>query len=200
MSGIRISVWCVIATTCMLGTACIPPESGAGADSTRSDSTMEVGRAAAYSANGSLTVTENGYGPLAIGMTVRDAAAAIGAAASAGSPPNPGCAYVNVANTPPGLRLMTVRDTVVSVRIDSGRVATGMGARVGDPEWRLRDLYGSRVTVQPSKYVTGGHTIVVSPIPPTDSGRRMVFETDGSKITSYRAGRVPEVQWVEGCS
>ena len=145
-------------------------------------------------------MTENGYGPLAIGMTVQDAAQAIGARSPGAPPSSTGCVYVSLPNTPPGLRVMAIRDTVVRIDIDSGRVATGLGARIGDPEWRTRDLYGSRVTVQPSKYVRGGSTITVSPIPPTDSGRRIVFETDGSRVTSYRAGRVPEVQWVEGCS
>jgi hypothetical protein len=27
-----------------------------------------------------------------------------------------------------------------------------------------------------------------------------VFETDGQRVTNYRVGRKPEVQWVEGCS
>ena len=184
----------------VLSTACVQPDRGAGADSAQSDSAIEVERAAAYSETGSLTLTENGYGPLAIGMTVQDAAQAIGAQRFAALSSNSGCEYVKLPNTPAGLRVMAIRDTVVRVDVDSGRVASGLGARIGDPEWRVRDLYGSRVTVQPAKYVAGGHTMLVSPIPPTDSGRRMVFETDGSRITSYRVGRVPEVQWVEGCS
>lgn len=185
-------------------TACFQPAPASQGDSTQSDSAIEAQRAAAYAANGSLTVTENGYGPLAIGMTIRDAAQAIGAsvpsASRSSSNSTSGCAYVNLANMPPGMRVMAVHDTVVRVDVDSGNVATGMGARIGDPEWRVHDLYGSRVAVQPSKYVSGAHFMIVSPIPPTDSGRRIVFETDGSRITRYRAGRLPEVQWVEGCS
>ena len=29
---------------------------------------------------------------------------------------------------------------------------------------------------------------------------RLVFETDGERVTRYRAGRLPEVEWVEGCA
>jgi hypothetical protein len=32
------------------------------------------------------------------------------------------------------------------------------------------------------------------------AGKEIVFETDGShKVIMFRAGRVPEVEWVEGC-
>ena len=33
-----------------------------------------------------------------------------------------------------------------------------------------------------------------------DSGFEVVFETDSQRVTRYRAGRLPEVEYVEGCS
>jgi hypothetical protein len=147
-----------------------------------------------------MAVTETGYGPLRIGMTVANAATALGSPIPSMAGLDTACAYVRIANAPPGLRVLAVRDTVARIEIDSTNIATGLGARVGDPEWRVRDLYGSRVTVQPHKYLPNGHYMIVSPIPATDSGFRLVFETDGTKITKYRAGREPEVEWVEGCA
>ncbi len=35
---------------------------------------------------------------------------------------------------------------------------------------------------------------------PGDSLHRIVFETDGRRVTSYRAGRRPAVDHVEGCA
>jgi hypothetical protein len=32
------------------------------------------------------------------------------------------------------------------------------------------------------------------------AGKEIVFETDGKRVTMFRAGRLPEVEWVEGCS
>ena len=37
-------------------------------------------------------------------------------------------------------------------------------------------------------------------VTPADTTRRLVFETDGARVLRYRAGRRPEVEWVEGCS
>ena len=31
-------------------------------------------------------------------------------------------------------------------------------------------------------------------------GVAIIFETDGAEVTSFRAGRLPPVRWVEGCS
>jgi hypothetical protein len=37
-------------------------------------------------------------------------------------------------------------------------------------------------------------------VPPEDTTHRIVFETDGQNVTLFRSGRMPEVEWVEGCS
>ena len=51
------------------------------------------------------------------------------------------------------------------------------------------------MTSGPHKYNPGGHYITV-----TGAGsNRIVFETDGSRVTNYRAGRSPEVEQVERC-
>jgi len=80
-----------------------------------------------------------------------------------------------------------------------GTVRTAEGAGIGDTEERIHALYPGRVEVQPQKYVSG-HYLIVTPEAPVDSQYRMIFETDGRRVTSYRTGRLPEVRWVEGCS
>jgi hypothetical protein len=34
----------------------------------------------------------------------------------------------------------------------------------------------------------------------TDRNFRIVFETDGKKVTRWRAGLLPQVEFVEGCA
>jgi hypothetical protein len=80
-----------------------------------------------------------------------------------------------------------------------GTVKTAEGAGIGDTEERIHALYPGRVEVQPHKYVDG-HYLIVTPEAPADSQYRMIFETDGRRVTSYRTGRLPEVRWIEGCS
>ena len=93
--------------------------------------------------------------------------------------------------------IMLVRDTVARIDVRDNTLATDAGARVGDAESRVRELYRGRVKTEPHKYVQGGHYLIVTS--PTDTMHQIVFETDGTRVTTYRVGRTPEVRWVEGC-
>lgn len=110
------------------------------------------------------------------------------------------CDYVRVKNAPAGLLLMVEKGKISRVDVTEGTtIATTAGARIGDTEERIRSLYPGQVTVQPHKY-TDGHSLVVTPKDPAQKDYRIVFETDGKKVTRYRSGKVPSVEYVEGCS
>jgi len=145
-------------------------------------------------------VTATGYGALRIGMTVTAAANALGSPAPSTAGLDTACAYVHFGGAPPGMRIMVTGGTVARIEVDSSDIATGRGIRVGDSEERVKTAYGSRVSVQPHKYLPNGHYLIVAPVPPTDDTFRLIFETDGAHVTSYRAGRLPQVEWVEGCA
>jgi hypothetical protein len=53
--------------------------------------------------------------------------------------------------------------------------------------------------VTPHKYVSGAHYLTLVPTTPADTLRRIVFETDGRRVTRYRTGLLPYVANVEGC-
>jgi hypothetical protein len=133
-------------------------------------------------------VTDSGAGPIAIGMTaneIRPYAAPLGELG--------GCVYVKVPAAP-GLLVMLFAGKVVRLDAIEMAVATAAGARVGDTEERIRQLYPG-LRQEPHKY-TDGHYLIVDTAP----ARRLVFETDGTRVTRYRSGMVPQVDWVEGCS
>jgi hypothetical protein len=134
---------------------------------------------------------------MSAGMTVEEARAALGAELS--EPADSQCGYITSPAGPPGVRFMVVDGRVVRVEVRDTTVATDAGARVGDVEERVESLYRGRVRVTPQKY-TQGHYLTVTPAAPADSQFRLVFETDSGKVTSYRAGLLPMVEWVEGCS
>ena len=146
-----------------------------------------------------MQVTVAGIGPLRAGMSVRDAATAlhdsltlpVGADTSA-------CGTLAWRGGPPGVSVMFEHDRVARVDIRSGSVATDAGARIGDTESRIHSLYPGRVAVTPRKY-TSGHYLTVSPAAAADSAFRIIFETDGVRVTGYRAGMLPQVAYVEGC-
>jgi hypothetical protein len=143
------------------------------------------------------TVTENGWGPIRAGMSVADARAALGGELP--EPANRECDHVRPPRGPKGVLIMTVGGQVARVEVNDTTVATAAGARVGDTEARINALYAGRVQTGPHKYVDG-HYLVVRRGTGADSTYRLVFETDGQRVTRYRGGRLPEVEWVEGCS
>lgn len=109
-----------------------------------------------------------------------------------------GCHYIVPAGAPTGLRFMAESGRVVRVDVDSAGPATDRGARVGMTEAEIARLYPEGLRTMPHKYVNGGHYLVFTP-PGADSGFRIVFETDGRRVTSYRAGIEPAVEYVERC-
>lgn len=90
---------------------------------------------------------------------------------------------------------MFVDSRLVRVDVLEGDRRTVEGARIGDSEARIRELYGAGVVVSPHAYIDGHYLTVAGP-----DSTAMVFETDGKKVLSYRAGLLPAVSWIEGCS
>lgn len=142
----------------------------------------------------------DGIGPIRAGMTLAEASAALGEPVQVDYADFENCDYATPGALPDGVSLMIISDTVERVDvIDPSAVRTAAGAGIGDTESSVVMSYGSAATVEPHKY-TGpeGHYIVVTP--PGDSIHRIIFETDGDKVTMYRVGRTPAVQYVEGCA
>ena len=141
-------------------------------------------------------VRADGIGPLRVGVPLADASRTLGEALRVGVA---GCDHVVPTATPAGIRLMVIDDTVARVEIDSAGIRTTEGAQVGDSESRVLELYGARARIEPHKYTyPEGHYVVVRPV--GDTLHRIIFETFKGRVTNYRAGRVPAVQLVEGCS
>jgi hypothetical protein len=146
-----------------------------------------------------LAVSEDGLGQLQIGMTLTEAV-------------NMGllnerpdlkqtCDFVFPAvgaGIPDGVGVMVVKGKVARIDVDTGAVTTEEGAKIGDTEDRIKSLYGDDLQIKPHKYTDGHYMIVKSDS--AASGKEIVFETDGQKVTMFRAGRLPEVELVEGCS
>lgn len=147
------------------------------------------------------TVSPAGYGPVHAGMTLEQAVQAGGRAFGEPQMGSEECDYFLFAgdSIQGSAHFMVVNGQIARVDINDSTIATAEGARIGDTEQRIMQLYPNRVTVQPHKY-TDGHYLVVAPASPADSGRNIIFETDGQRVTTYRAGRMPEVEYIEGCS
>lgn len=148
-------------------------------------------------------VTPRGIGRLEAGMTLDQAAGVVpgtlvvAAGTDAAGIDAAGCTYATWRDGPPGVRVMLEGGRVVRIDIDSTPVRTTEGAGVGDSEERIQSLYAGRVVVTPLKY-EDGHYLTVRDA--SDSTLALVFEATAGRVTRYRAGRRPQVEYVEGCS
>jgi hypothetical protein len=147
-----------------------------------------------------LALTEDGLGQVQVGMTLVEA---VNMGLLSENPNlKPECDYVFPAvgaGIPEGVSVMVVRGKLARIDVDTGAVTSAEGARIGDTEERLRSLYGDDAVVTPHKYIEKGHYFTVHG-DSASRGKALVFETDGQKVTMFRAGRLPEVGWVEACS
>ena len=143
-------------------------------------------------------VTPTSVGPVLAGMSLSALGNALGERVRASYNTGSRCAYVRPAALPVGVLVMVQGDTVTRVDIRAIGVRTAEGAGVGDTESSVLARYAGRVRATPHKY-TGpeGHYLIVSA--PPDTTHLIIFETDGRTVTSYRAGRRPAVELVEGC-
>lgn len=86
------------------------------------------------------------------------------------------------------------------VRYDVGttkETAPG-GGKVGMSEAQIRALYGAQVEEQPHKYEAGAKYLRVKA---AQGDSVLLFETDaGGKVTRWRLGVPPQVDYVEGCA
>lgn len=84
---------------------------------------------------------------------------------------------------------------LVRVDVDKAGVATDEGVQVGDSEERAKQVYGSRLKVEPHHY-TDGHYLTVRS---QSGGYGIRFETEKGKIETFYAGTFEAIQYVEGC-
>lgn len=156
-------------------------------------------------------VTINSIGSVKIGMNLPEAAAAANTRLSVSYAGSDSCYYLQTEAELKGVSFMVTKDDVKSrlqyvtsdviarIDIDNPKITTVSGAKIGDTEARIKSLYPGQIKVTPHKY-TKGHYLTFIPKNKAEQNYRIVFETDGQRVTRYRAGKLPEVEYVEGCS
>ena len=106
------------------------------------------------------------------------------------------CDYVQL-KSPKNVAFMVEKGEISRVEIRPGStITTVAGAKNGDSEDRIKSLYPG-IEIKPHKY-TDGHYLEFTP--KNGGNNRIVFETDGKKVLRYQSGRLPAVEYVEGCS
>jgi hypothetical protein len=144
----------------------------------------------------------NGMGPIRVGMRLREAEQSLRARLTAtGDAPNGRCYYVAMENGPPGVAFMVVKGVIARVDVESPATnPTKAGARIGSSEADIYRLYPGRIEATPSEYSPGGQYLRWKPEAAKFKKYGIVFETDGQQVIKMRSGRLPELNYVEGCS
>jgi hypothetical protein len=141
----------------------------------------------------------DGIGAVKVGMTLRQVNAALGEKFSTPKDKDEQtCFYVEPTKHPDTAIMVlngrVARVDVFAVNGAQPRTATLEGVQIGDSEPMVQKLYGEAVAVSPHHYTDGQYLTVKS----GEYGLR--FETAQGKVTSFYAGSVKAIGFVEGCS
>ncbi|MEH1853597.1 MAG: hypothetical protein V7L11_18435 [Nostoc sp.] len=142
----------------------------------------------------------NGIGSVRVGMTVEQASRAAGIKminnGDFGS-----CSQFKLQDKPEGIEFMATNGIIARVDVyENKRIATVRGARIGDTKARIISLYKGRIQETNSE---SSSTIKLLKFTPTDrnyKNYRLIFEIYKNRVHSFRSGRLPEVEYSEGCA
>jgi len=164
------------------------------------------------SVNAQVQLTENsklainGIGPIRVGMTVDEASRAAGVRlvkGYAGLDEN-FCSYFKPQGEPKGINFMVTKGRIVRIDISNERVTTIKGAKIGDTEDRIISLYPGQIQVTRHPYqrlpLTNQKYLTFVPKDAADKSYRIIFETSKNRVERFRSGKIPQVEYIEGCS
>ena len=142
-----------------------------------------------------------GYGNMKLGSTVDEAKAAWGGELNGKPSEGSTCYYLTPKWVKKASDFAFMAEDGKFVRYDVGtdKEAAPGGGKVGMTVDELQKLYGNALQSSPHKYVEGGQylSIAASGVAPS----KLVFETDATgKVSAWRVGLSPQVDYVEGCS
>lgn len=142
-----------------------------------------------------------GYGDMKLGSTVEEARAAWGGELNGAPMEGTTCHYLwpKWITRPADFAFMMEDGRFVRYDVGTDKETAPGGGKVGMSVEELQKLYGGALKGAPHKYMQGGQYLSMDAgdVAPT----RLVFEVDAAdKVTSWRVGLSPQVEYVEGCS
>lgn len=143
----------------------------------------------------------DGYGDMRFGMNADEAKKAWGGDLNGTPGPGALCYFLmpKWVKTPTDFRFMMESDKFVRYDVGTDKEVAPGGGKRGMSADEIRKLYAGHVKETPHKYIKGGLYLRIKTTDPTRSV--LLFETDaGGKVTSWRVGQAPQVDYVEGCS
>ncbi|CAD0304053.1 lectin [Xanthomonas gardneri] len=141
----------------------------------------------------------DGYGDLRLGMEAAQARAAWGGDLRGEAATDGGCYLLRPqwADDARRFGFMFEGDHFVRYQTNEPKELAPGGGKVGMTVAQLRALYPDGLIEQPHKYIPSAVTLRFADAAAQSA---LVFETDAQgRVTSWRVGQLPQVDYVEGC-
>jgi len=139
----------------------------------------------------------DGIGPAMVGMSVSQLDTALHESFSPPRDKDEQLCYSVDSPKHPGVSFMLENAHITRVDVDGSAMATAEGIRVGDTEARVKQVYGSRLKVEPNAY--SGSADPVLTMRSADGRYGIRFITKKRKVRLIYAGRWQSIQYIEGC-
>lgn len=143
-----------------------------------------------------------GYGDMKLGSTIDEARTAWGGELNGAPMEGTTCHYLwpKWITRPADFAFMMEEGKFVRYDVGTDKETAPGGGKVGMTVDEVKKLYGDALKASPHKYTEGGQYLAIDAgdVAPTT---KLVFEADAAgKVTSWRVGLSPQVDYVEGCS
>ncbi len=144
------------------------------------------------------SVRVDGIGPVKIGATARELSVVLGQEVTMPTEEDEkGCFYVEDKRHS-GVSYMLTSGRVARIDVDTRGTATLSGAMVGDSAERLINLYGADFLEKKPHFYSGLPNLYMT-YWARNRQYGVRFETSDGKIARFYAGKIPELEYVEGC-
>lgn len=139
------------------------------------------------------------FGPVKVGMTPSEASTGLGIALISGNPPDEddtACHYVYPRGEFGDIGFMVENGRITRIDVYSKIIAASGNIHVGDSESLIRKNYPGKIKEEIHPYIGEQGKYLILELKP---GYAYVFETDSGRITTFRAGKLDSVKYIEGC-
>jgi hypothetical protein len=135
-------------------------------------------------------VGTGGLGPIKIGSTIAEAERAAGRDFHVSYFPESDCGGMRIAK---GVTALITGQTVARIDVRSRSYPSGKGVRRGDRVSTLLTRYSK--LRKGREFYTGQPMYILR-----RGNRKLLFFTNGERVTQISTGRIPEIDYVEGCA
>jgi hypothetical protein len=142
-----------------------------------------------------------GIGPIRIGMTIEEAGQFGGVPIKHTGASNGSCAYYKTQGIADGIIFMTINDRIVRIFSNRPETFTMKGIKIGDTEEKIKMTYPGQISVAPHPIagIRGGYQLTFIPKDKEDKNYRIIFGTKKGKVEYFMSGKLPEIEYPEGC-